>query len=78
MAQSGANGGRHGRTEWDVVVVGAGLAGLACAHDLIASGEGVRTLVGFLSQGPAGRRNPIGRPGRARGSVPSPASTRES
>ncbi|MFG3231296.1 NAD(P)/FAD-dependent oxidoreductase [Streptomyces antibioticus] len=44
MAQSGANGGRRGRTEWDVVVVGAGLAGLACAHDLIAAGLEVRVL----------------------------------
>lgn len=35
-----------GRTtqRWDVVVVGAGLAGLACAHDLSALGLRVRVL----------------------------------
>lgn len=28
-----------GRGRWDVVVVGAGLAGLACARDLTAAGS---------------------------------------
>ncbi|MEU6537074.1 FAD-dependent oxidoreductase [Streptomyces sp. NPDC047000] len=36
--------GGTGRGRWDVVVVGAGLAGLACARDLTAAGLRVRVL----------------------------------
>lgn len=44
MRESGADGRRRGRPEWDVVVVGAGVAGLACAYDLRAAGLNVRVL----------------------------------